>query len=158
MERGQYNRYHPKRSPLCKWAYKIKYKSDGSIERYKARLVVCDRPVHGVDYDETFASVVKMVTVHTILAFAVVRDWEIHQMDVDNAFLHGDLREEVYMHFPPGYSSSRPDHVCKLLKSLYGLRQAPRCWFSKLTSAFKSYGVCHRIFCSSWQLSYLMAY
>ncbi|CAH9147462.1 unnamed protein product, partial [Cuscuta epithymum] len=81
-----------------------------------------------------------MVTVRTILAVAASRDCVVHQMDVDNAFLHGDLGEEVYMHFPPGYSSSSPGQVCRLLKSLYGLRQAPRCWFSKLTCALKAYG------------------
>ncbi|CAH9080519.1 unnamed protein product [Cuscuta europaea] len=81
-----------------------------------------------------------MVTVRVMLAFAASWDWEIHQMDVDNAFLHGDLHEEVYMHLPPGYSSPKPGQVCKLLHSLYGLRQAPRCWFFKLTNTLVSYG------------------
>ncbi|CAH9116972.1 unnamed protein product, partial [Cuscuta epithymum] len=132
----------PGKKPIfCKWVYKIKYKSDGTIDRYKARLVVCgNRQVQGIDYDETFAPVAKMVTVRTMLAIAASRDWEIHQMDVDNAFLHGDLHEEVYMHPPPGYSSSKPGQVCRLLHSLYGLRQAPRCWFSKLTRALVNYG------------------
>ncbi|CAH9081001.1 unnamed protein product, partial [Cuscuta epithymum] len=132
----------PGKKPIyCKWVYKIKYKSDGSIDRYKARLVVCgNRQIQGIDYDETFAPVAKMVTVRTILAIAASRGWETHQMDVDNAFLHGDLQEEVYMHLPPGYSSTKSGQVCKLLRSLYGLRQAPRCWFSKLTNALLSYG------------------
>ncbi|CAH9093346.1 unnamed protein product [Cuscuta epithymum] len=130
-----------KKAIYCKWVYKIKYKSDGSVERYKARLVVCgNRQVEGIDYGETFAPVAKMVTVRTILAVAASCHWELHQMDVDNAFLHGDLREEVYMHLPPGYSSSSPGKVCRLLRSLYGLRQAPRCWFSKLTTSLRSYG------------------
>ncbi|CAH9085594.1 unnamed protein product [Cuscuta epithymum] len=81
-----------------------------------------------------------MVTIRTILAVAASRHWELHQMDVDNAFLHGDLHEEVYMHLPPGYSSSTPGKVCRLLRSLYGLRQAPRCWFSKLTTSLRAYG------------------
>ncbi|CAH9106113.1 unnamed protein product [Cuscuta epithymum] len=132
----------PGKKPIfCKWVYKIKYRSDGSIDRYKARLVVCgNRQIQGIDYDETFAPVAKMVTVRTLLAIAASRDWEIHQMDVDNAFLHGDLKEEVYMYLPPGYTSSRTGQVCKLLRSLYGLRQAPRCWFSKLTAALITYG------------------
>ncbi|CAH9140526.1 unnamed protein product [Cuscuta epithymum] len=132
-----------KRAIYCKWVFKIKYKCDGSIDRYKARLVVCgNRQVQGIDYTETFAPVAKMVTVRTILAVASSRHWELHQMDVDNAFLHGDLHEEVYMHLPPGYSSSTPGKVCRLLRSLYGLRQAPRCWFSKLTSFLRAYGFC----------------
>ncbi|KAJ3687146.1 hypothetical protein LUZ61_016310 [Rhynchospora tenuis] len=125
----------------CKWVYRIKYHSDGRIERYKARLVVLgNRQVEGIDFKETFAPVAKMVTVRTFLAVAVARGWELHQMDVHNAFLHGDLHEEVYMRLPPGFSSQHPGKVCRLRKSLYGLRQAPRMWFSKLTTALQAYG------------------
>ncbi|KAJ3708504.1 hypothetical protein LUZ61_012209 [Rhynchospora tenuis] len=125
----------------CKWVYRIKYNSDGSVERYKARLVVLgNRQVEGIDFKETFAPVAKMVSVRTFLAVAVARGWELHQMDVHNAFLHGDLHEEVYMRLPPGFASKHPGKVCRLRKSLYGLRQAPRMWFSKLTEALKAYG------------------
>ncbi|XP_074318061.1 uncharacterized protein LOC141654847 [Silene latifolia] len=124
-----------------KWVYKIKYNADGSIERYKARLVVLgNRQVEGIDYNETFAPTVKMVTVRTLLAIAAAKGWDLHQMDVHNAFLHGDLNEEVYMKPPPRYSSDSNGKVCRLQKSLYGLRQAPRCWYAKLASALKTYG------------------
>ncbi|XP_074290587.1 uncharacterized protein LOC141617305 [Silene latifolia] len=125
----------------CWWVYKIKYKSDGTIERLKARLVVFgNHQVEGLDYGETFAPVVKMVTIRAFLSVAAVKNWELHQMDVHNAFLHGDLDEEVYMRLPPGFSRGKEGKVCRLKKSLYGLRQAPRCWFAKLTASLKNFG------------------
>ena len=124
-----------------KWVYKIKFKSDGSIERLKARLVVFgNHQVEGIDYDETFAPVAKMVTVQAFLAIVASKNWELHQMDVHNAFLHGVLDEEVYMKLPSGFHSDSPGTVCRLKKSLYGLKQEPRCWFAKLVTALKRYG------------------
>ncbi|CAH9101687.1 unnamed protein product [Cuscuta europaea] len=76
-------------------------------------------------------------------AVAAIQHWELHQMDVDNAFLHGDLHEEVYMHLPPGYTTSSPGQVRRLHRSLYGLRHAPCCWFSKLTTALRRYDIGH---------------
>lgn len=124
-----------------KWVYNIKYKSDGTIERLKARVVVRgDTQTEGIDYTKTFAPVAKLVSVRTFLAVAVIKGWELHQMDVNNPFLHGDLHEEVYMRPPPGYSASHSSKVCRLRKSLYGLRQSPHYWFAKLAHALRSYG------------------
>ena len=125
-----------------KWIHKIKYNADGTEERLKSRLVVCgNKQVEGEDYYETFAPVAKLTTVRTLLEVGVALNWEIHQMDVHNAFLHGDLEEEVYMKLPQGFHTDDPKKVCRLRKSLYGLKQAPRCWFAKLTSALKTFGV-----------------
>jgi len=130
-----------KKALNCKWFYKVKYKSDGSLERYKARLVVReDHQQEGFDFNETFAPLGKMTSVRTFLSFTVAKGWELHQMDVNNAFLYDDLEEEVYMRLPPGFTSSSPTKGCKLQKSLYGLRQAPRQLFGKLSSKLREYG------------------
>ena len=114
--------------------YKIKRRTDGSIERFKARLVARGfSQQYGLDYDETFSPVAKLTTIQVLLALAANRDWSLWQMHVKNAFLHGELDREIYMGQPMGFQSEdHPEHVCKLKKALYGLRQAPRAWYGKI--------------------------
>jgi len=105
------------------------------LDRYKARLVALgNQQEYGVDYEEKFASVVKMTTVRTVLSIAASQGWSLHEMDVKNDFLHSDLKEDIYMTPPQGLFSSSSFAVCKLKRSLYGLKQAPRAWFEKFRS------------------------
>nr|GEV36417.1 ribonuclease H-like domain-containing protein [Tanacetum cinerariifolium] len=127
------------------WLYKHKYNADGSLNRYKARLVANGRSQQqGIDCDETFSPVVKPATIRTVFSLAVSREWPIHQLDVKNAFLHGHLTENVYMHHPLGFTdSAHSDYVCLLQKSLYGLKQAPRAWFQRFFSYVIRAGLYH---------------
>ncbi|XP_035842144.1 uncharacterized protein LOC118488849 [Helianthus annuus] len=130
------------RKPIgSKWIYKIKYKANGEIERYKARSVAKGyNQQEGLDFGETFSPVVKMVTVRCVLSLAVQNNWTLYQLDVNNAFLYGSISEDVYMSLPEGYYAKNESEVCKLVKSLYGLKQAPRKWNEKLTDVLVNVG------------------
>jgi hypothetical protein len=119
-----------------KWVFKVKRKADGSIEQYKARLVVKGfKQRYGIDYEDTFSPVVKIVMVRLVLSLAISQGWCLKQLDVQNAFLHGVLEEEVYIRQPPRYEDkNNPSCVCKLDKAIYGLKQAPRAWYSRLSA------------------------
>ncbi|GJT61472.1 putative ribonuclease H-like domain-containing protein [Tanacetum coccineum] len=126
----------------CRWIFTIKYKPDGTIERYKARLVAKGyTQTYGIDYSETFSPVAKIDTIRVLFLITANQGWPLHQFDVKNAFLHGELKKEVYMEAPPGFSQHfKHREVCKLKKSLYGLKQSPRAWFGRFTLAMKKYG------------------
>jgi len=118
-----------------RWVYKINHKSDRSIDRYKARLVAKEyTKLEGLDFIDTFAPVAKLTTLRLLLVVAASNDWILKQLDVNNAFLHRDLLEEVYMQPPPGLTLPSSNHVCKLQRSLIGLCQANRQWYAKLSN------------------------
>jgi hypothetical protein len=126
----------------CKWVYKVKRKQDGSLDRYKVRLVAKRfKQRYGIDYEDTFSPVVKATTIRVILSIGVSRGWSMRQLDIQNFFLHGMLKEEVYMKPPPSYEDQvHPNYICKLDKALYGLKQAPRAWYSRLSKKLVELG------------------
>lgn len=122
-----------------KWVFKIKRNPDGSVNKYKARLVAKGYvQKHRIDYDEVFALVARIETVRLIIALAASNGWEVHHLDVKMAFLHGDLKEEVYVSQPEGFVVQCSEgKVYKLSKALYGLKQAPRAWNDKLNQILR---------------------
>ncbi|KAL0320492.1 UNVERIFIED_CONTAM: Retrovirus-related Pol polyprotein from transposon RE2 [Sesamum radiatum] len=123
----------------CRWVYKLKLRADGTIDRYKARLVAKGySQVEGIDYNECFSPIAKVVAVCLFLAISTVFGWHIHQMDVNNAFLHGYLDEDIFMVAPKGLHV--PAGHVNLKRSLYGLKQASRQWNQEFTSQIASFG------------------
>nr|GEW07346.1 hypothetical protein [Tanacetum cinerariifolium] len=125
-----------------KWVYRLKQDKNGAITRYKARFVAkCFRQQPGIYFHETFSLVAKLITIRSVLSLEVTKDWPLRQLNIQNAFLHGNLKEQVYMKQPLGFiDPQRPNHVCLLYKSLYGLKQAPRAWFERLSTALFDLG------------------
>lgn len=124
-----------------RWIHRVKLNADGSVKKLRSRLVAQGNNQEGVDYLETYSPVVRTATVRLIIHIAMVLKWEIKQMDVTNAFLHGDLTETVYTRQPAGFiDETKPDHVCLLHKSLYGLKQSPQAWFDKFSTFLLEFG------------------
>ena len=126
----------------CKWVFKLKCKPDGSVDRYKVRLVAKGYAQEkGIDFDETFAPTCHITTIHSVCALAAHNGWNVHQLDVNTAFLNGDLHEEVYVTQPRGFvQKGQENKVCKLNKALYGLKQAPRAWYEKIHAYLTAHG------------------
>ena len=125
-----------------KWVFKLKRSADGSIEKCKARLVAQGYSQReGLDYDETFSPVVRAESVRSVIALASKNGLKLHQMDITTAFLNGDLEEEVYMEQPKGFVAEGQERlVCRLRKSIYGLKQSSRCWNRALDAQLKLMG------------------
>jgi hypothetical protein len=126
----------------CKWVYKLKYKADGSVDHHKAHLVAKGfKQRLGIDYDDTFSPMIKPATMRLVLSLAVSQGWVLYQLDVQNAFLHDILEEEVYMKQPPEFVDPNfPTYHYKLDKALYGLKQTPRACYACLSDKLQSIG------------------
>jgi hypothetical protein len=129
------------RKPITnKWVFVKKYNKEGDLQKYKARLVARGfSQIPGMDYDQTFAPVVRLETIRAILALAIENDWEIQQMDVKGTYLNGDLKEEIYMNQPEGFDDGT-SRLCRLIKTLYGLKQSGQEWNHKLDSKLTEMG------------------
>ena len=127
----------------CCWVYTVKVGPDGQVDRLKARLVAKGyTQVYDSDYGDTFSPVAKIASARLLLSMATMCSWPLFQLDIKNAFLHGDLAEEVYMEQPPGFVAQEESGlVCRLRRSLYGLKQSPRAWFGRFSSVVQEFGM-----------------
>jgi hypothetical protein len=125
-----------------RWIYKVKQVSDGSVDKYKVRFVALGfSQIEGIDYDETFASIARYSSIRSILALLMQMGWHIHQMDVKTTFLNGIIEEEVYIEKIEGFETfDRESHVCRLKRALYGLKKAPRAWYTRIDNYFTGLG------------------
>ena len=133
----------PGSKPLgYKWIFKKKMKANGSIDKYKVRLVIKGyKQREGLDYFDTYSPVTRISSIRMLIAIAAIHNLEIHQMDVKTTFLNGDLDEEIYMEQPEGIIvPGQEKKVCRLVKSLYGLKQAPVQWHEKIDSVMMTNG------------------
>ncbi|CAA0842042.1 cysteine-rich RLK (RECEPTOR-like protein kinase) 8, partial [Striga hermonthica] len=126
----------------CRWVSKIKRDVHGNVSRYKARLVAQGfSQAKGFDFQETFSPFVKHTTIRVFLTITTTLNWKVRQLDINNAFLNGELSESIYIQQPPGFEQeSEVPLVCKLTKSIYGLKQASRAWFLKVKSTLQNLG------------------
>lgn len=126
----------------CKWVFKKKYSPERRIDKYKARLIAKGySQKEGIDYGEIFSLVATLTSIRFLLSLPVAHDFEIEQMDVTIAFLHGDIEEEIYMSQPNYFAKKGKEHlVCRLRKSLYGLKQSPKMWYQKYDTYVLSLG------------------
>ena len=126
----------------CKWVFTLKYHPDVTVARHKARLVARGfTQAHSIDYTETFSPVVRMNSIRGLLSLVINLNCSLHQLDVSNAFLYGDLTEQVFMEQPPGYvAQGETSQVCLLRRAIYGLKQSPRAWFVKFSGLLTTYG------------------
>ncbi|GMF37173.1 unnamed protein product [Phytophthora fragariaefolia] len=137
----------------CHWVLAIKYNADGTVERFKARLVAQgNHQEYGVNCDDVYARVARFESLRLVLAIGTILDCHIHQMDVSTEFLNGSMEGEhkVYMYQPPGYKlAGYESMVCELRKSIYGLKQAPKIWYRVIRPFFTSLGFvrCNKEYC-----------
>ncbi|RVX02837.1 Retrovirus-related Pol polyprotein from transposon TNT 1-94 [Vitis vinifera] len=127
----------------CRWVYAVKVGPDGQVDHLKARLVAKGyTQVYGSDYGGIFSPIAKIASVRLLLSMAAMCSWPLYQLDIKNAFLHGDLTKEVYMEQPPGFvAQGESSLVCRLRRSLYGLKQSPRAWFGRFSSVVQEFGM-----------------